>query len=58
MHNYTGVKYTERLLIRPLELDDVEIWTHYLTDPRTTEFYPDLMKKDIGNWANKSIKKA
>lgn len=58
MHNYTDIKYTERLLIRPLEMNDIDIWAHYLADPRTTEFYPDLMKLDIDNWADKWIEKA
>ena len=58
MHNYTDIKYTERLLIRPLELNDIEEWTQYLADLRSTEFYPKLMKTDIDIWADNWIKKA
>lgn len=32
MYNYTDIKYTQRLLIRPLELGDIDVWAHYLAD--------------------------
>ena len=58
MHNYTDIKFTERLLIRPLEMADIDKWAVYLADEQVTRYYPDLMKSDIGNWADKWIKKA
>ena len=58
MHNYTDIKYTDRLMIRPLELADIDKWAVYLADEQVTKYYPDLMKSDIGNWADKWIKKA
>lgn len=45
-------------MIRPLALDDVDDWAHYLADERATKYYPDLMKVDIDNWADKWIRKA
>ena len=57
MSDYTDIKFSERLLIRPLHLDDIEDWTRYLADPRATEYYPNLMKSDIDNRADKWIRR-
>lgn len=58
MHNYTNIKYTERLIIRPLDLNDVDDWARFLEDERATKYYPDLMKVDTDNLADKWIRKA
>jgi len=57
--NYPNNYETERLLIRPLNLDDIIIWRTFLADERSTKHFPSYMKnRDAAHaltWIEKQI---
>ncbi len=44
LENYTRNFETERLKIRPLNLDDVLVWRQFLASEKTTTYFPQYMK--------------
>jgi len=57
MFNYTEIKKTERLLIRPLTMEDNLIWKSFLEDAYSTKYFPDFMRENAKNQSSIWIKK-
>jgi len=59
IENYPELYETERLFIRPLNLDDIIVWRTFLADERSTKYFPEFMKnRDAAHaltWIEKQI---
>lgn len=44
IENYLNEHSTERLKIRPLRMEDAEIWATFLLDERATQYFPEYMR--------------
>lgn len=40
LENYLTIKETERLLIRPLSINDVDIWKNFVSDKNAIKYFP------------------
>ena len=60
VNTYLAHKTTERLTIRPLNMEDATIWEKFVMDPIATKYFPDEMKMHPSvahNWIEKQMER-
>jgi len=59
MLNYLEQKETDRLIIRPLTMDDIKLWTPFFYNPKSIRYFPNFLtsnpKEDATSWISKQL---
>ena len=56
--HYLEERETERLIIRPLQKSDAQVWQEFIMDEHATRFFPDdwkLKPEKSGEWIDHQL---